>query len=120
MNPVKNTITLLAVLAVLLLLTVASYVFESKPDTSLSKISGAIFPELDVNELTRIVMRKGEETLTLERDGQKWKVLEQFGYPAKAQPMEQLLEALRRYNDADIFSDKPGIQAEFNCTEDHR
>jgi len=118
MSELKTTVRLAAVLLFLIVLIVLSKAFEPKPDTSRYKVKGAIFPDLVVDELTRIEMKKGSDEVTLVRSDEDWTVEQEYGYKADKAKMEELLEALRRYNDAEIYSDKPELHADFNCTED--
>ncbi|GAB4150004.1 MAG: hypothetical protein Kow00107_00350 [Planctomycetota bacterium] len=114
----KTTLRFGSVLALLIVALVASHLFEPKPDTSSYILRGSIFPDLVVDELTKVEMRKGDLSLTLVAKGDDWVIEEQYGYYAKKPLVDSLLNALRRYNDATIFSDKKEIHSEFSVTED--
>ncbi|MFA4986422.1 MAG: DUF4340 domain-containing protein, partial [Candidatus Brocadiia bacterium] len=118
MGNFKTTYRLLAVLAVLVVLIGLSHLLEPRKDTSSSQVAGAIFPGLVADEVTRIEMKKGDMATTLELVGSEWRVKEQSSYPADIKRVESLLGALRRYNDASIYSDKKEIYKDFSVTEE--
>lgn len=118
MSNIKTTVILSCTLGILVLLIVLSHLLEPKADMSTYKVTGSIFPDLVVDGITEIEMKKGDDVLTLVRDSGNWTIAQQFGYKADMTKVEALLNALRRYNDADIHSDKPEVHKEFSVTED--
>jgi peptidyl-prolyl cis-trans isomerase B (cyclophilin B) len=117
MSSWKTTVKFAFALGVLVAALIASYVFEHRPDTSSYVVKGSVFPDLVVDELTKIEMKKDDLSLTLSLKGDDWLIEEQFGFPAKKQAVETLLGTLRRYNDASVFSDKKELHADFSVTD---
>ena len=54
---------------------------DAKPDGLLAA-GDSILGEIDVNSITRVVLREGEDTTTLEQKEGEWRVAEKGDYPA--------------------------------------
>ena len=116
----------LAILGVCTALVVAGAIWvrgKDRADTAVAERPERLFPGLEerINELRRLVVRKGETAFSLERKDQGWVVPEKGGYPANgesvrklalalalAAPVEALTKNPQRYPDIDVEDPGPG------------
>jgi len=75
---------------------VAAISLREHEDTRAEASSTLLFPGLEarVNDVARIVVAKGDKTVTVEREGGTWKLSDHGGYPAKFDPVKQMVVRL--------------------------
>lgn len=100
----KQFATLATVAAVSLAAAIVVYAVRS-PWTTETVAAGKLFPglESDLGKVARIAITQGGTTLTLGKEGERWLVTSQDGYPANADKIRALLRAL---SDATLLEPK--------------
>lgn len=66
---------------------------EKAPQAARPVIGARLFPDLPVNDITRIVLTDARGSLTIEKRGGGWVVAEYYGYPAR---FDGVADALRK------------------------
>jgi len=91
-----RVLSTLAVLAILASLAAVWAVHREVADWRTPAHGKKVFPQLAnrVNEASKIVVRHAGGTLTIERDGGGWRILESDGYPAQGKTVGRVLGAL--------------------------
>jgi hypothetical protein len=83
-------------LGIALVLAIAGTIFQMRQSSTWKEQTGnrQIFPDLPINDVSKIHVQAGKEKLTLQRSGDVWQVAERFGYPADFTKIRELLRSL--------------------------
>ena len=94
---IKSFTALCAAAAIALALAVVAILGQPRFESS-DQQGEALFPTLlrDEQSLKTVVIRQGEATISLDRDGTNWRVRERFNYPANNEKITGLIISLAR------------------------
>jgi hypothetical protein len=83
-------------LGIALVLTIAGTIFQMSQSSTWKGETGDrdIYPNLAVNDVTKVRVQTGKENLTLQTAGDIWQVAERYGYPADFAKIRELLRSL--------------------------
>ena len=83
-------------LGIALVLTIAGTIFQISQSSTWKGETGdrEIYPNLAVNDVTKVRVQTGKENLTLQTSGDIWQVAERYGYPADFAKIRELLRSL--------------------------
>src|SRR5260221_10138965 len=83
-------------LGIALVLTIAGTIFQIRQSSTWKGETGdrEIYPNLAVNDVTKVRVQTGKENLTLQTSGDIWQVTERYGYPADFAKIRELLRSL--------------------------
>jgi Domain of unknown function (DUF4340) len=90
----RKQVYLLLVIA--LVLVVAGTIFQMRQSSTWKAATGdrQIYPNLAVNDVTKVHVQTGKENLTLQTSGDAWQVAERYGYPADFAKIRELLRSI--------------------------
>jgi Domain of unknown function (DUF4340) len=83
-------------LVVALVLAIAGTVFQMRQSSAWKREKGdrQIYSNLAINDVTKVRVQSGKESLTLQRSGDVWQVAERYGYPADFAKIRELLRSI--------------------------
>jgi len=83
-------------LGIALVLTIAGTIFQMRQSSTWKGETGdrQIYPNLAVNDVTKVRVLTGKENLTLQTSGDIWQVAERYGYPADFAKIRELLRSI--------------------------
>jgi len=85
---------ILVIVAVVLALAGMAYQLRQSTSWSSAKSGREMFPNLPVNDVTKIQIQTGSDKLTLQRQSSGWQVVERGGYPADFTKIRDLIRSL--------------------------
>jgi hypothetical protein len=85
-----------SLLAIALVLVVAGTIFQMRQSSTWKEAAGdrQIYPNLAVNDVTKVRVQTGKEKLTLQTSGDAWQVADRYGYPADFAKIRDLLRSI--------------------------
>jgi Domain of unknown function (DUF4340) len=83
-------------LAIALVLVVAGTIFQMRQSSTWKETRSdrQIYPNLAVNDVTKVHVQTGKDNLTLQTSGAAWQVAERYGYPADFAKIRELLRSI--------------------------
>jgi uncharacterized protein DUF4340 len=83
-------------LAIALALVVAGTIFQMRQSSTWKGATSdrQIYPNLAVNDVTKVHVQTGKDNLTLQTSGDTWQVAERYGYPADFAKIRELLRSI--------------------------
>ena len=115
MNP-RNVRMLLAIIIGAGLL----YYFEKDPYSEPTEVPVAIaaFTQLDVQQVARVEMMQGTDSVVLEKQGNSWSVPSVWDYPADHQEVDRLLTDIRSITAAQQRASKVASHSTFDVNDE--
>jgi hypothetical protein len=83
-------------LGIALVLVIAGTIFQMRQSSAWKGESSdrQIYPNLTVNDVTKVRVQAGKENLNLQTSGDGWQVAERYGYPADFAKIRELLRSI--------------------------
>ncbi|HET9376984.1 MAG TPA: DUF4340 domain-containing protein [Chthoniobacterales bacterium] len=83
-------------LTIALVLVVAGTIFQMRQSSTWKEATNErqIYPNLAVNDVTKIHVQAGKDNLTLQASSDTWQVAERYGYPADFAKIRELLRSI--------------------------
>jgi hypothetical protein len=83
-------------LTIALVLVVAGTIFQMRQSSTWKEATSErqIYPNLAVNDVTKIHVQTGKDNLTLQSSSDTWQVAERYGYPADFAKIRELLRSI--------------------------
>ncbi len=111
-------------LIILIMLTTAVAVVAMLAQRDTGEVAGAgepLFPALldQVNDITTVTGVGGGETVTLERDGDRWLVSEKYRYPADQEKARQLILGAARLTRIEPKTSNPDLYSRIGLDDIH-
>jgi hypothetical protein len=92
-------------------------------DQRLKGAAASTLPEFklaseDVDKVTKLEIKNGEKpAVTLEKDGDKWRVKKPVDYPSNAANVKSLLDNLKELKAKDLIDKSPAVYGEYNVDD---